>query len=74
MRVLLLCGHRRDERPRAEPGDPWDAAADQPTSGGGVGMSIDERARVVSECRPEPADAAAARQLLGLRLGERVGG
>jgi uncharacterized protein (DUF849 family) len=27
----------------------------QPTSGGGVGMSIDERARVVSECRPEMA-------------------
>jgi uncharacterized protein (DUF849 family) len=27
----------------------------QPTSGGGVGMSIDERARVVTECRPEMA-------------------
>jgi uncharacterized protein (DUF849 family) len=27
----------------------------QPTSGGGVGMTIDERARVVSECRPEMA-------------------
>jgi uncharacterized protein (DUF849 family) len=27
----------------------------QPTSGGGVGMSIDERARVVSACRPEMA-------------------
>jgi uncharacterized protein (DUF849 family) len=27
----------------------------QPRSGGGVGMSIDERARVVSECRPEMA-------------------
>jgi uncharacterized protein (DUF849 family) len=27
----------------------------QPTSGGGVGMSIDERARVVSQCRPEMA-------------------
>ena len=27
----------------------------QPTSGGGVGMSIEERARVVTECRPEMA-------------------
>ena len=27
----------------------------QPTTGGGVGMSIDERARVVAECRPEMA-------------------
>jgi uncharacterized protein (DUF849 family) len=27
----------------------------QPTSGGGVGMTIDERARVVTECRPEMA-------------------
>jgi len=27
----------------------------QPTSGGGVGMTIDERARVVAECRPEMA-------------------
>jgi uncharacterized protein (DUF849 family) len=27
----------------------------QPTSGGGVGMTIDERARVVVECRPEMA-------------------
>jgi len=27
----------------------------QPTTGGGVGMTIDERARVVSECRPEMA-------------------
>ena len=27
----------------------------QPTSGGGVGMTIEERARVVSECRPEMA-------------------
>jgi uncharacterized protein (DUF849 family) len=27
----------------------------QPTSGGGVGMSIDDRARVVTECRPEMA-------------------
>jgi uncharacterized protein (DUF849 family) len=27
----------------------------QPTTGGGVGMTIDERARVVSECRPEIA-------------------
>jgi uncharacterized protein (DUF849 family) len=27
----------------------------QPTTGGGVGMSIDERARVVTECRPEMA-------------------
>ncbi len=27
----------------------------QPTSGGGVGMTIHERARVVSECRPEMA-------------------
>lgn len=27
----------------------------QPTSGGGVGMTIDERARVVSVCRPEMA-------------------
>jgi uncharacterized protein (DUF849 family) len=27
----------------------------QPTTGGGVGASIDERARVVSECRPEMA-------------------
>ncbi|HEY6395994.1 MAG TPA: 3-keto-5-aminohexanoate cleavage protein, partial [Solirubrobacteraceae bacterium] len=27
----------------------------QPTSGGGVGMTIDERARVVTECRPETA-------------------
>jgi uncharacterized protein (DUF849 family) len=27
----------------------------QPTSGGGVGMTIEERARVVTECRPEMA-------------------
>ena len=27
----------------------------QPTSGGGVGMMIEERARVVTECRPEMA-------------------
>ena len=27
----------------------------QPTTGGGVGMTIDERARVVTECRPEMA-------------------
>jgi uncharacterized protein (DUF849 family) len=27
----------------------------QPTSGGGVGQTIDQRARVVSECRPEMA-------------------
>ncbi len=27
----------------------------QPTSGGGVGMSIEQRARVVTECRPEMA-------------------
>jgi uncharacterized protein (DUF849 family) len=27
----------------------------QPTTGGGVGMTIDERARVVAECRPEMA-------------------
>jgi len=27
----------------------------QPTTGGGVGMSIEERARVVTECRPEMA-------------------
>jgi uncharacterized protein (DUF849 family) len=27
----------------------------QPTTGGGVGMTIDERARVVNECRPEMA-------------------
>jgi uncharacterized protein (DUF849 family) len=27
----------------------------QPTTGGGVGMTIDERARVVRECRPEMA-------------------
>jgi uncharacterized protein (DUF849 family) len=27
----------------------------QPTSGGGVGMTIDERARVVTECAPEMA-------------------
>jgi uncharacterized protein (DUF849 family) len=27
----------------------------QPTTGGGVGMTIDERARVVTECRPEIA-------------------
>jgi uncharacterized protein (DUF849 family) len=27
----------------------------QPTSGGGVGMTIDQRARVVTECRPEMA-------------------
>lgn len=27
----------------------------QPTTGGGVGMTIDERARVVQECRPELA-------------------
>jgi uncharacterized protein (DUF849 family) len=27
----------------------------QPTSGGGVGMTIDERARVVTECKPEMA-------------------
>jgi uncharacterized protein (DUF849 family) len=27
----------------------------QPTSGGGAGMTIDERARVVAECRPEMA-------------------
>lgn len=27
----------------------------QPTSGGGVGMTIEQRARVVSECRPEMA-------------------
>ncbi len=31
------------------------AAIVQPTSGGGVGMTIDERARVVTECRPEMA-------------------
>jgi uncharacterized protein (DUF849 family) len=27
----------------------------QPTTGGGVGMTVDERARVVAECRPELA-------------------
>ena len=27
----------------------------QPTSGGGVGMTIEERARVVTACRPEMA-------------------
>ena len=27
----------------------------QPTSGGGVGMTIEQRARVVTECRPEMA-------------------
>ena len=27
----------------------------QPTTGGGVGMTIDERARIVTECRPEMA-------------------
>ena len=31
------------------------AAIVQPTSGGGVGMTIEERARVVTECRPEMA-------------------
>ena len=31
------------------------AAIVQPTTGGGVGMTIDERARVVTECRPEMA-------------------
>ena len=35
-------------------GDRCDAIA-QPTSGGGVGMTIEERARVVTECRPEMA-------------------
>jgi uncharacterized protein (DUF849 family) len=31
------------------------AAIVQPTTGGGVGMTIEERARVVTECRPEMA-------------------
>jgi uncharacterized protein (DUF849 family) len=35
-------------------GERCDAIA-QPTSGGGVGMTIEERARVVTECRPEMA-------------------
>ena len=35
-------------------GDRCEAIA-QPTSGGGVGMTIEERARVVTECRPEMA-------------------
>jgi uncharacterized protein (DUF849 family) len=35
-------------------GESCDAIA-QPTSGGGVGMTIEERARVVTECRPEMA-------------------
>jgi 3,5-dioxohexanoate:acetyl-CoA acetone transferase len=35
-------------------GERCDAIA-QPTTGGGVGMTIEERARVVSECRPEMA-------------------
>lgn len=35
-------------------GEGCDAIA-QPTSGGGVGMTIEERARVVTECRPEMA-------------------
>jgi 3,5-dioxohexanoate:acetyl-CoA acetone transferase len=35
-------------------GERCDAIA-QPTTGGGVGVTIDERARVVTECRPEMA-------------------
>jgi uncharacterized protein (DUF849 family) len=35
-------------------GERCDAIA-QPTTGGGVGMTIEERARVVTECRPEMA-------------------
>ena len=35
-------------------GERCDAIA-QPTSGGGVGMTIEERARVMTECRPEMA-------------------
>ena len=38
----------------ADIGERCDAIA-QPTSGGGVGMTIEERARVVTECRPEMA-------------------
>jgi uncharacterized protein (DUF849 family) len=38
----------------AEIGERCDAIV-QPTSGGGVGMTIEERARVVTECRPEMA-------------------
>ena len=38
----------------AEIGERCDAIV-QPTSGGGVGMTIEQRARVVTECRPEMA-------------------
>lgn len=38
----------------ARVGERCDAIA-QPTSGGGVGMTIEERARVVTECHPEMA-------------------